>query len=77
MLRQIEWGIQKEPFVKSWFDIQTTQMSIFILLVSTGVILEGAFSLWVSLMAKILFPLSLPALLTTLRFNGVIETRGP
>ena len=74
MLRQIEWGIQKEPFVKSWFDIQTTQMSIF---VSTGVILEGAFSLWVSLMAKILFPLSLPALLTTLRFNGVIETRGP
>ena len=34
----------------SWFDVPATQMSIFILSVSAGVLFEGAFSLWVSLM---------------------------
>ena len=32
-----------------WFDVPTTQISIFILFVSGGVLFEGAFSLWVSL----------------------------
>ena len=33
----------------SWFDVPATQMSIFILFESVGVVIEGAFSLWVSL----------------------------
>ena len=33
----------------SWFDVPSTQMSIFILFASAGVWFEGAFSLWVSL----------------------------
>ena len=32
-----------------WFDVPTTQMSILVLFVSTGVFFDGAFSLWVSL----------------------------
>ena len=39
----------EKPLKKSWFDISTTQMSIFILFVSAGVLFEGDFSLWVSL----------------------------
>ena len=59
MLRQIEWWVQNRPismngvqpattlfFWKFWFDVPTTQMSIFILFGSAGVIFEGAFSLW-------------------------------
>ena len=58
MLRQIEWGVQNGPFPKngvlpitklplteSWFDVPTTQMSIFILSVTAGVSFEGAFFL--------------------------------
>ena len=37
-----------ESPVKSWFDVQTTQMSRLILFVSAGVLYKGAFSLWVS-----------------------------
>ena len=40
----------EEPLLKSWFDVSTTWMSIFVLFVSTGVIYDGTFSLWVSLM---------------------------
>ena len=39
-------------FLKSWFDVPTTQMTIFLLFVSAGVLLEGTFSLWVSLNKK-------------------------
>ena len=38
-----------KPLIKSWFDVPTTQMPIFVLLVSAGVLFDGAFSLWVSL----------------------------
>ena len=33
-----------------WFDVLATQMPIFVLFVSAGVLFDGAFSLWVSLM---------------------------
>ena len=39
----------EEPRIKSWFDVPATQMSIFIIFESVGVLFEGAFSLWVSL----------------------------
>ena len=39
----------QEPLIKVWFDVPTTQMSIFILFVSVPVLFDGAFSLWVSL----------------------------
>ena len=39
----------QEPSIKSWFHIPTSQMSIFILLLSLGVLFEGVFSLIVSL----------------------------
>ena len=35
----------QEPSVKSWFDVPTTQMPIFVLLVRAGVLFDGAFSL--------------------------------
>ena len=35
--------------MKSWFDVPTTQMPIFLLSVSARVLFDGAFSLWVSL----------------------------
>ena len=38
-----------ESRIKSWFDVPTNQMLIFILLKSIGVLFESAFSLWVSL----------------------------
>ena len=38
-----------ESLIKSWIDVSTTQMSIFVLFVITGVLFDGAFSLWVSL----------------------------
>ena len=44
----------KDVFTKSWLDVPTTNMSIFILFVSIGILFEGAFSLWV--------PLKLPKL---------------
>ena len=34
----------------SWFDVPTTQLLIFILFESVGVLFEGAFFLWISLM---------------------------
>ena len=37
-----------EPVIKNWFQAPTTQISIFILLVSAGWSLYSAFSLWVS-----------------------------
>ena len=39
----------KESLIKSWFDVPTTQMSIFTLFVSAWVLFESVFSLWVSL----------------------------
>ena len=39
----------EEPLTKSWFDVPTTQMSIFILFLRVGITVEGAFSLWLSL----------------------------
>ena len=38
-----------EPLIESWYDVPTTQMSIFLLCVSAGVWFSGVFSLWVSL----------------------------
>ena len=38
-----------EPLTKIWFDVPTTQMTIFILFVSAVVLLERAFTPWVSL----------------------------
>ena len=38
-----------ELYIKSWFDVPTNQMFIFVLFVSTGVLFGGTFSLWVSL----------------------------
>ena len=35
--------------MKSWFVVSTTQIPIFVLFVSTGVLFDGAFTLWVSL----------------------------
>ena len=35
--------------IKSWFDVPTIQMLVFVLSVSAGVLFDGAFSLWVSL----------------------------
>ena len=37
--------------IKNWFNVPTTQMSIFILFESIGVLFRDAFSLWVSLSA--------------------------
>ena len=39
----------KEPLTKSWFDVPTTQMFIFIFFVSAGVLFDNEISLWVSL----------------------------
>ena len=39
----------KEPLIKSWFAVPTTQMPIFVLSVSAEVFFDDAFSLWVSL----------------------------
>ena len=33
----------KNPIIKSWFNVPTTQMSIFIIFVSAGVLFEVAF----------------------------------
>ena len=38
-----------EPLIQSWFVVPTTQMPIFLLFVSAGVLFDGAFSLWVYL----------------------------
>ena len=35
--------------MQSWFDVPTTQMSIFVIFVSAGILFDGVFSLWVSL----------------------------
>ena len=35
--------------MKSWFDVPTTEMPIFLLFVCAGVLFDGNFSLWVSL----------------------------
>ena len=43
----------KESLIKSWFDVPTTQMCIFVLFVSAGVLFDGAFSLRVSLSIKL------------------------
>ena len=42
-------GARSKELIRSWYDVPTTQMFIFILFVSAGVWFEGAFSLWVSL----------------------------
>ena len=34
--------------IKSWFNVPTPQISIFIYFASAGVLIEGAFSLWLS-----------------------------
>ena len=41
--------------MRSWFDEPTTQMLIFVLFVSAGVLFDGAFSLWVSLIYFLLY----------------------
>ena len=41
----------------SWFEVPTTQMTLFILFVITWVWFEGAFSLWASLKLILLLPL--------------------
>ena len=38
-----------EPLIKSWFVVSKIQMAMFVLFASTGVLFDGAFSLWVSL----------------------------
>ena len=35
--------------MKSWFDVSTTQMPVFVLFIRAGVLLDNVFSLWVSL----------------------------
>ena len=45
-----KFGSVQEPRIKCWFDVPITQMSIFILFASIGLLFEGTFSLWVSLM---------------------------
>ena len=52
-----------EPLTKSCLDVQTTQMSIFILFVSAGILFKGDFSLWVSLMFS--------------SYSGVVHLRFP
>ena len=42
----------QEPLIKSWFDVPTTQIPILALFVSTAVLLDGVFSLRVSLKYK-------------------------
>ena len=37
-----------EPLTKSWFDVPTTQIPIFLLFLSVRVLFDGAFSPWVS-----------------------------
>ena len=39
---------------KSWFNVPMTQMPIFEVFASAGVLLEGAFSLWVPLTAMLI-----------------------
>ena len=48
----------REPLIKSWFDVPTTQMPILVLFVSAGVLFDGAFSLWVPLMDASIIPQS-------------------
>ena len=50
--------------MRSWFDEPTTQMLIFVLFVSAGVLFGGAFSLWVSLILLTIFPEQLHCLAT-------------
>ena len=38
-----------ETLTKRWFDVPTTQIFIFLLSVSAGVLFDGALSLWISL----------------------------
>ena len=42
-------------FQQSWFLVPTTKMTIFVLFVSAGVLFDGAFSSWVSLIASVYF----------------------
>ena len=35
--------LDKEPLIKSWFDIPTSQMPIFVLFESAGVLFDGTF----------------------------------
>ena len=65
MLRQIEWEYKIDLsqrtefslsllyFVENLINVPTTQMSIFILFISTSVLFEGAFSLRVFLITGI------------------------
>ena len=64
-----------EPHKKSWFDVPTTQMAIFILFESVGVLFENAFSLWVSLNSQAsLQTVKLPENKTSSSY-GLIKTR--
>ena len=38
------FGSVQEPLIKRWFQVPTTQMSIFILFVSAGVLFDGGSS---------------------------------
>ena len=48
-----------EPLKKSWFDVPTTEMFIFILFVNAEALFEYAFSQWVSLNALFFYKNSL------------------
>ena len=39
----------RKPLISSWFNVSTTQLSIFVLFVSAWDLFEGVFSLWTSL----------------------------
>ena len=41
-----------KPLIKSWFDVPTTKMPIFVLFVNAGVLFNGDFPLWLSLIHK-------------------------
>ena len=39
----------QEPLIDNLFNVPTSQMPIFVLFLSAGVLFDGVFSLWVSL----------------------------
>ena len=41
-----------EPFINSWLDAPATEIPIIVLFISAGVLFDGTFSLWVSLIRK-------------------------
>ena len=52
VMASVNFVITLEPLVKSWFNVRTTQISIFTLFVSAAVLYEGVFFLWVFLLGS-------------------------